>query len=46
MSDAMYPSIAPEAAQKRHELSPATEEAFQAYSQKIFAEGALSTRMK
>ena len=46
MSDAMYPSITPEAARKRHELSPATEEAFQAYSQKIFAEGALSIRMK
>jgi hypothetical protein len=32
MSDAMYPSITPEAARKRHELSPATEEAFQACS--------------
>jgi AhpD family alkylhydroperoxidase len=46
MSDAMYPSITPEAAGKRHELSPATEEVFQAYSQKVFAEGALSIRMK
>src|SRR5438067_12628177 len=46
MSDAMYPLITPEAARKRHELSPATEEAFQAYSQKVFAEGALSIRMK
>jgi AhpD family alkylhydroperoxidase len=46
MSDAMYPSTTREAARKRHELSPATEEAFQAYSQKVFAEGALSIRMK
>jgi hypothetical protein len=41
MSDAMYPSTTPEAAQTRRELSPATEEAFQAFSQKVFAEGAL-----
>jgi AhpD family alkylhydroperoxidase len=46
MSDAMYPSTTPEAAQTRRELSPATEEAFQAFSQKVFAEGALSIRMK
>ena len=46
MSDAMYPSTTREAAQKRRELMPATEEAFQAFSQKVFAEGALSIRMK
>ena len=46
MSDAMYPSATREAAQKRRELSPATEEAFQAFSQKVFAEGALSIKMK
>ena len=46
MSDAMYPSTTREAAQKRRELLPATEEAFQAFSQKVFAEGALSIRMK
>ena len=46
MSDAMYPSTTREAAQKRRELSPATEEAFQAFSQKVFAEGALSIKMK
>ena len=46
MSDAMYPSTTREAVQKRGELSPATEEAFQAFSQKVFAEGALSIRMK
>jgi AhpD family alkylhydroperoxidase len=46
MSDAMYPSTTPEAAQTRRESSPATEEAFQAFSQKVFAEGALSIRMK
>ena len=46
MSDAMYPSTTREVAQKRRELSPATEEAFQAFSQNVFAEGALSTRTK
>lgn len=46
MSDAMYPATTREAAQTRCELSPATEEAFQAFSQKVFAEGALSIRMK
>jgi AhpD family alkylhydroperoxidase len=46
MSDAMYPSTTREATQKRRELSPATEEAFQAFSQKVFAEGALSIKMK
>jgi AhpD family alkylhydroperoxidase len=46
MSDAMYPATTREAAQKRHDLSPATEEAFQAFSQKVFAEGTLSIRMK
>ena len=42
----MYPSTTREAAQKRRELAPATEEVFQAFSQKVFAEGALSIRMK
>ena len=46
MSDAMYPSTTREAAQKRRELSPATEQAFQAFSQKVFAEGTLSIKMK
>ena len=46
MSDVMYPSATRESAQKRRELSPATEEAFQAFSQKVFAEGALSIKMK
>jgi AhpD family alkylhydroperoxidase len=46
MSDAMYPATTREAAQTRRESSPATEEALQAFSQKVFAEGALSIRMK
>ena len=46
MSDGMYSSTTREAAQKRRELSPATEEAFQAFNQKVFAEGVLSIRMK
>jgi hypothetical protein len=39
MSDVMYPSITREVAQKRRELSPATEEAFQAFSQKYSLKG-------
>ena len=46
MSDAMYPPTTREVAQKRRELSPATEEAFQAFSRKVFAEGTLSIKMK
>jgi AhpD family alkylhydroperoxidase len=46
MSDVMYPSTTREAAQKCRELLPATEEAFQAFSQKVLADGALSIRMK
>ena len=46
MSDAMYPSATRELAQRRRELSPETEAAFQAFGQKVFAEGALPTKMK
>jgi hypothetical protein len=46
MSDAMYPSTTREAAQKRRELAAATEEVLQAFSQKVFTEGALPIRMK
>jgi AhpD family alkylhydroperoxidase len=45
MPDAMYPSTTCEAAQKRRESLPATEDAFRA-GQKAFAEGALSIRMR
>lgn len=46
MSETMYPSSTWEFAQKRRELAPETEAAFQAFSQKVFAEGALPTKVK
>jgi AhpD family alkylhydroperoxidase len=46
MPDAMYPSSTRELAQKRRELSPETEAAFQAFSQTVFAEGALPAKIK
>jgi AhpD family alkylhydroperoxidase len=42
----MYPSPTREFAEKRRELAPEPETAFQAFSQKVFADGALSTKMK
>ena len=46
MTEDMYPSSTRELAQKRRELAPETEAAFQAFSQKVFADGALSAKMK
>ena len=46
MPDTIYPSNTSELAQKRRELSPDTEAAFQAFSQKVFAEGALPAKVK
>ena len=46
MSDAMYPSSTRELAQKRRELSPDTEAAFQTFSQTVFADGALPAKIK
>ena len=46
MPDAMYPSSTRELAQKRRELSPETEAAFQAFSQTVFADGALPAKIK
>lgn len=46
MSDSMYPSSTRELAQKRRELAPEAEAAFQAFSKAAFAEGALSAKMK
>jgi AhpD family alkylhydroperoxidase len=42
----MYPSSTRELAQKRRELSPDTEAAFQAFSQTVFADGALPAKIK
>jgi AhpD family alkylhydroperoxidase len=46
MSDSMYPTAVRELAQKRRELTPETETAFQAFSQQVFADGALPAKMK
>jgi AhpD family alkylhydroperoxidase len=42
----LYPSNTRELAHKRRELSPDTEAAFQAFSQKVFAAGALPAKVK
>jgi AhpD family alkylhydroperoxidase len=46
MSNEMYPKATLELAHKRRELAPKTEAAFQAFSQAVFADGALSSRTK
>ncbi|GAV34058.1 carboxymuconolactone decarboxylase family protein [Roseomonas sp. TAS13] len=46
MTDAMYPAATRETAQKRRELAPETQAAFDAFSRQAFAEGALSAKMK
>ncbi|MCL4219646.1 MAG: carboxymuconolactone decarboxylase family protein [Candidatus Hydrogenedentes bacterium] len=46
MSDGLYPTSTSEFAKKRRELTPDTEAAFVAFSQKVFAEGALPVKMK
>lgn len=42
----MYAKTTPERAQKRRELAPKSEAAFQAFSQAVFADGALSSKTK
>lgn len=46
MSEGMYPTATGEFAKKRRELTPETEAAFLAFSQKVFAEGALPVKVK
>lgn len=46
MSESMYPPSTRELAQKRRQLAPDAEAAFQAFSQKVFADGALTSKMK
>ena len=46
MSNEMYPKSTLELAQRRRELAPKSEAAFQAFSQVVFAEGALSNKTK
>ncbi|MGB3446598.1 MAG: carboxymuconolactone decarboxylase family protein [Xanthobacteraceae bacterium] len=46
MSDGLYPAATRELAEKRRALAPEAEAAFQAFSQKVFAEGALPVKIK
>ena len=46
MNDETYPKSTRELAQKRQSLGPDTEAAFQAFSQAVFADGALSSKTK
>lgn len=46
MSEGIYPAATGELARKRRELAPETEAAFQAFSQQVFAAGALSPKVK
>jgi AhpD family alkylhydroperoxidase len=46
MSEGMYPTNTSELAKVRRTLTPETEAAFQAFSQQVFAEGALPVKTK
>ena len=46
MSDALYPPPSKALAAKRRELAPEIQAAFDAFSQKVFADGALPAKMK
>ena len=46
MADAMYPPATREIAQQRRDLAPEVQAAFDAFGQKVFADGALSAKMK
>src|SRR5690349_15744397 len=46
MSDSMYPPLTREIAEMRRELAPDIQAAFDAFSHKVFAEGALPAKVK
>lgn len=46
MSEGIYPASTTEFAKKRRQLTPETEAAFQAFSQQVFADGALPVKVK
>jgi len=46
MPDTMYPGATRELAQKRRDLAPEAQAAFDAFSRKVFEDGALSAEMK
>jgi AhpD family alkylhydroperoxidase len=46
MTDSIHPEATHDLAHKRHELAPATEAAFLVFSRQVFADGALSAKVK
>lgn len=46
MTESLYPPSSRELSDKRRALAPNTENAFQAFSQQVFADGALPTKTK
>jgi AhpD family alkylhydroperoxidase len=46
MSNGIYPTITRNAVEARRALAPETEDAFRAFSQRVFADGALPARTK
>lgn len=46
MGELLYPAPSKELAQKRKDLAPETFTAFQAFSQRVFADGALPSKTK
>lgn len=46
MSDPLYPKLTREVAETRQRLTPDAEAAFRAFSQQVYAEGALSAKVK
>jgi len=46
MSDTMYPVVGPDIARRRKELAKDQLQAFHAFSQKVFADGALPAKTK
>ncbi len=46
MQEPLYPSPSKDLARRRRELAPATQAAFEAFSQTVFAEGALPAKTK
>lgn len=46
MSDPLYPTNTAALARRRKELAPEVEKAFKAFSQAVFADGALDTKTK
>ena len=46
MAQDLYPQPTRELAEKRRALAPETEKAFQAFSQQVFADGALPAKIK